>query len=141
MLEAVSSARYFEGDISSKFRWKAHVDRITAKANRSLRFIKRNIKTKSPQIREMAYQSIVHFQLEYASAVWDLHTKDRTQKVETVLRRAAWWTLSDYTRKNSVTSLQSQLNWQTLEGRQYVARLGLFYKFVNGLVAVFLPHT
>ena len=30
-----------------------------------------NLKTKSPQIREMAYQSLVRPQLEYASAVWD----------------------------------------------------------------------
>ena len=39
VLEAVSSARYFEVDISSKLSWKSHVDRITAKANRSLRFM------------------------------------------------------------------------------------------------------
>ena len=32
----------------------------------SLGFIKRNIKTKSPQIREMAYQSLSRPQLEYA---------------------------------------------------------------------------
>ena len=81
----------------------------------------------------MAYQILVHSQLEYASAA------DRTHKVEMVQRRAAWWTLSDYTRTNSVISLQSQLNWQTLEARRYVARLCLFYKFVNSLVAVLLP--
>ena len=116
-----------------------HVDRITANANRSLGFIKRNIKTKSPQIREMAYQSLVRPQLEYASAVWDPHTKDITHKVEMVQRRASRWTLSDYARTTSVTSLQSQLNWQTLEERRSVARPCLFYKIVNGLVVVPLP--
>ena len=115
------------------------MDRITANANRSLGFIKRNIKTKSPQIREMAYQSLVRPQLEYASAVWDPHTKDKAHKVEMVQRRAARWTLNDYARTTSVTSLQSQLNWQTLEERRSVARLCLFYKIVNGLVAVPLP--
>ena len=107
-------------DISSNLGWNTHVDRSTANANRSLEFIKRNIKTKSPQIREMAYQSLVRPQLEYASAVWDPHTKDKTHKVEMVQRRAVRWTLSDYARTTSVTSWQSQLNWQTLEERRSV---------------------
>ena len=136
VLEADSSAKYLGVDISSNLSWNTQVNRITANAKRSLRFIKRNIKTKSPQIREMAYQSLVRPQLEYASAVWDPHTKDKTHKVETVQRHAAGWTLSDYARTSSVTSLQSQLNWQTLEGRRSVAPLCLFYKIVNGLVAV-----
>ena len=65
----------------------------------------------------MAHQSLVHFQLEYASEVWNLKTKDKTHKVEMVQRRAACCTLSDCTMTNSVTLLQSQLNWQTHEGR------------------------
>ena len=125
VLEAVSSARYFQVDISSILSWNSHLDRITANATRSLGFIKRIIKTKSPQIRGMAYQSLVRPQLEYASAVWDPNTKDKTHKVEMVQRRTARWTLSDYDRTTSVTSLQSQLNWQTLEERQSMARLEL----------------
>ena len=88
VLEAVSSARYLGVDISSNLSWNTQVDRITANANRSLGFIKRNIKTKSPQIREMAYQSLVR---------------------------------------------------PRLEERRSVACLCLFYKIVNGLVAVPLP--
>ena len=84
------------------------------------------LRLKSPQIREMAYQSLVCPQLEYASAVWDPHTDELTNKVEMVQRRAARWTLHDYARTISVTSLLSQLNWQTLEERRSVARLCLF---------------
>ena len=113
--------------------------RITAKGNRSLGFIKRIIKTKAPQDREIANQSLFRPQLEYASAMWDPNTKDKTHKVEMVQKRAAQWTLRDHGRTTSVTSLQSQLNWQTLEERRSMARPCLFYKIVNGLVAVPLP--
>ena len=139
VLGAVSSARYLGVDISSNLSCNTHADKITANANRSSAFIKRNTKTKSPKIREMAYQSLVRLQLEYASAVWDPHTKDKTNKVEMVKRRAARWTLSDNAGTISVTSLQFQLNWQTLEDRRSVARLCLFYNIVNGLVIVPLP--
>ena len=70
---ALNEWEYFT--FPSNLSWNTHVDRITANANMSLGFIKINIKTKSPQIREMAYQSLVRPQLEYASAVWDPHTK------------------------------------------------------------------
>ena len=90
----------------------------------------------SPSNREMTFQSLVRPQLEFASAVWDPHTKDKTHKVEMVQRPAAQWTLSDYARTTSDISLQSQFNCQTLEERRSMARLCLFYKIVYGLVAV-----
>ena len=48
VLEVVSSARYLGVDISSNLSWNTHVDRVETNANRPLRFIRRNIKTKSP---------------------------------------------------------------------------------------------
>ena len=139
VLEVVTSARYLGVDISSNLSWNTHVDRVTANANRSLGFIKINVKTKSPKVREMAYQTLVRPQLEYASAIWDPHTKRNTYKVEMVQRRAVRWTINDYARTTSVSSLLHELDWQTLEERRSVARLCLFYKVVNGLVAVPLP--
>ena len=64
------------------------------------------------------------------------HTKEQTM----VQRRAARWTTNDLNRTTSFSSLLHQLNWQTLEKRQSVTRLCLFYKIVYGLVAMPLPH-
>ena len=129
-------------DISNNLNWNTHVDRIALNANRSLGFVKRNLKTKSPKlkVREMAYQTLVRPQLEYASAIWEPHTNENIYKIEMVQRRAARWAMNDYARTTSATSLLQQLGWQTLEERRNVARLCLFYKIVNGIVAVPLPE-
>ena len=124
-------------DISSNLSLNTH---LVANANRSLGFIRRNIRTKSPKVQEMAYQTLVRPQLEYASAVWDPHTKEKTHKIEMVQRRAAHWTTNDWNRTTSVSSLLHQLNWQTLEQRRSMTRLCLFYKIVYGLVTVPLYH-
>ena len=96
VLESDTSARYLGVDISGSLSWNPHVDRITGNANRTLGFVRRNIKTKMSKVRETAYNTLVRPQLEYASAVWDPHTKVRTSQIEQVQRRAARWTVSNY---------------------------------------------
>ena len=44
VLEVVSRARYVGVDISSGLSWSSRIDRINAKANSTLGFVKRNIK-------------------------------------------------------------------------------------------------
>ena len=53
----------------------------------------------------MTYQTIVRPQLEYASTIWDFHTQQYTHKIEMVQKRGARWTMNDYARTTSVTSL------------------------------------
>ena len=74
VLETVTSAKYMGIDLSSNMSWGPHIDRITGNANKTLGFIKRNIKTKVPRVRELAYNALVRPQLEYAAPVWDPHT-------------------------------------------------------------------
>ena len=126
-------------DISSSLSWNPHVDQITGNANRTLGFVRRNIKTKWSKVREKAYNILVRPQLEYASAVWDPNTKVRTSQLDQVQRRAARWTASNYDWQASATQIVQDLGWRTLEQRRADARLRLFYKVIHGLVAVPLP--
>ena len=139
VLETVTSAKYFGVDVSSGLTWNSHIDRITGNANKTLGFLKRNIKTKMPRIRETANNTLVRPQLEYASAVWDPHTKDKVNQIELVQRRAARWTCSNYDRKASVIEMVINLGWCSLEQRRADASLYLFYKIVYGIVAIPLP--
>ena len=138
-LEVVTSARYLGVDISSGLSWNSHIDRITGNANSILGFLNRNIKTKLPKVRETAYNTLVRPKLEYASHIWDPHTKDKISQIEKVQRRAARWTTSNYDYRSSVTSMIENLGWRTLEQRRSDARLCLFYRIVYGLVAVPIP--
>ena len=139
ILEVVTSTRYLGVDISSGLSWNSHIDRITGNANRTLGYIRRNIKTKNPKVRETAYNALVRPQLEYSSPIWDPHTDDKTLQLEKIQRRAARWTTSNYDYRSSVTAMLDQLGWRSLAQRRADARLCLFYKIVHGLVAVPLP--
>ena len=49
VLDVVTSAKYLGTDISGGLSWNSHMVRITGNANRTLDYIKRNIKTKHPR--------------------------------------------------------------------------------------------
>ena len=135
-LEVVTDAKYLGVTISHDLRWDAHIRNVANTANRTLGFLKRNLRISSPKIKEMAYNSLVRPQLEYASSVWDPHTIKGAYKVEMVQRRAARWTLNRFHNTSSVTGMLGQLGWRTLEQRRADQRLTMLYKIVNGHVAV-----
>ena len=107
--------------------WGSHTDRIKGNANKSFGFIKRNIKTRVPRVREMAYNALVRPQLEYAAPVWDPHTNDKITKIEKLQRRADRWTCNNFDRYASVSEMVNNLGWRSLEQRRADARLCLFY--------------
>ena len=117
----------------------SHIDRITGTANRTLGFVRRNIRTKMSGEREAAYTTLVRPQLEYAAAIWDPNHDDKIKQIEKVQRRAACWTTCNFGRTASVTDIIKTLGWRTLEQRRADARLCLFFKIINNMVAVPLP--
>ena len=133
VLESVTCAKYLGVDISGSLTWNSHIERITGSANRTLGFVQRNIKTKMSNVCETAYNTLVRPQLEYASAVWDPHTKKWISQIEQAQRRAARWTVSNLDRQASVTKIVQDLGWRYWNQRRADTRLCLFFKIVHGL--------
>ena len=140
VLEAMDHAKYLGVDISKDLSWNTHINRISTNANRTLGFLKRNIKTKNTAICTAAYQTLVRPQVKYASKVWSPFTQTYINKIEMVQRRAVLWVNSNYYTYASVSSMLDSLGWRSLEDRRADARLILFYKIVYNLVAVPLPQ-
>ena len=78
----MDAAKYLGVSISKDLRWNIHINNTTSSANRTLDFVKRNVVTKD--IKTITYNSLIHPQFEYASAVWITYIKENVNKIEKV---------------------------------------------------------
>ena len=88
-LESVSAAKYLGITLQSDLKWNQHTNNIIGNANKSLGFLKRNLKTSITNIKSQAYLALVRPKLEYACSVWNPHTAEQCNKLEMVQRQAA----------------------------------------------------
>ena len=139
-LKITDSAKYLGVNINADLTWNKHIDTITTKANKSLGFLRRNLKVSSPKIKAQAYISLVRPTLEYSSPVWSPYTQQGIDKIEKVQRRAARYVLNRFHNTSSVTGMIESLGWRSLEYRRIDASLCLFYKIVHGLVLIPTNH-
>ena len=128
----VSEFKYLGVHISDKCTWQNHVRHAAGKANKMLRFIKRNFKDCPQAVKEVMYISLVRPHLEYASCVWDPWGEGMKHELEMVQRRAARFVLNDYERHSSVTDMLDSIGWDSLESRRREARLCFLYKLHHG---------
>ena len=135
-LDAVEEATYLGVLLTSKINWTPHINNITAKASRTLGFVRRNLKHAPPHVKEQAYKTLVRPQLEYGCSVWAPHTQSDIYKVERVQRRAARFTTNRYRNMSSVGDMLNNLGWESLEQRRTKIRATLTYKIKNELVAI-----
>ena len=135
-LEQVETNPYLGVLLSHDTKWAPHIDKITSKANRTIGFLRRNLKKCPEELKQTAYISLVRSTLEYSCTIWDPHYKKDITKLEAVQRQAARFVKNDYGWTSSVTQMLQDLEWQSLETRRREARLVLLYKVIHGLVAV-----
>ena len=75
--------------------------------------------------------------MEYASVIWDPYYNSDRDKLESIQRRAARWTSSDYSRTSSVSLMLHQLSWPTLQIQRNISRLQLFHKIFH--LQIYIP--
>ena len=115
ILKQVNCAKYLGIYIDSKLAFNTHVDAIVKKAISTRAFLARNIPRCCRNVKQMAYTTYIRPTVEYASPVWDPHTKRNTNKIEMVQRRCARYVTGNFDRTSSVTFMLNCLSWQTLE--------------------------
>ena len=136
LLQTVDSTTYLGVEISKDLKWSRHIDKTVKKANKSLGFIRRNIKTNNTNTKTLAYQTLVRPILEYACQVWDPHLACEISKLESVQRRAARYVTNRFHNTSSVTNMLHELKWDSLQQRRCKSRLTMLYKMSNDLIDI-----
>jgi hypothetical protein len=130
-LDAVDSSKYLRDTISKDLRWDNHINTITSKANKTLGFIRRNMRGCRTSARAAAYQGLVRPHLEYAcSASW---TSTNIQQIK-VQRRAARFATRTYHDRHpgSVTHMIQDLNRKPY--RLENSRSGLLFSVRSNII-------
>ncbi|VDI53348.1 Hypothetical predicted protein [Mytilus galloprovincialis] len=133
-LEAVTDMKYLGITIKDDLSWNLHINNSVASANQAQGMLSRNTK-KSPQQTKTNAVNALRPRVEYGAAMWDPYTQENIDKIERV-QRIARYIFNNYSNKSSVTGMISKLNRIPLYQRRVNIRLCLFYKIVNGLVAI-----
>ena len=129
-LEIVDSSKYLGVTLTSNLSWDKHVDNVAAKGNRTLGFIRRNLKDCTRTVKETSYIAIVRPTIEYAATVWDPTSQSKIKALENIQRRAARFVTNNYTDRTPgcVTNMITSLGWQSLEQRRQNSRLCMLCK-------------
>ena len=136
ILETSDSATYLGITITKDLSWTEQISKITSKANRSLGFLRRNIRTNSENVKTKAYNSIVRPTLEYAATVWSPWQKGLQDSLEAVQRRAARYVKNKFSREYSVTDMIQSLGWESLQVRRLKMRIILLFKIIHDLIDI-----
>jgi len=89
-LNTTNQAKYPGITITPDLSWKCPID-ITKKANSTLAFLRRNIRSSPPESKAKAYNTNVRPSVKYASYVWSPAADSHINQLEKVQKRAAWF--------------------------------------------------
>lgn len=88
LLSEVQEYKYLGVWISNDLSWTKHIDVVTAKCLRKLFFLRHSLKSATPDLRLLAYNSIIRPIMEYAVVIWDPFTRNNIEKLERIQKKA-----------------------------------------------------
>ena len=138
-LEQVQSAKYLGLTITDDLDWDQHISEISAKATKTMGFLRRNLAfapRHTRHTREVAYKTLVRPKLEYAAPIWHPYHESQIGQVEKVQRTAARWTCRRWRNTSSVVDMLDDLEWPSLETHREQSILTFFYKIQPGTVSL-----
>uniref|UniRef100_A0A6B0UUJ3 Putative tick transposon n=1 Tax=Ixodes ricinus TaxID=34613 RepID=A0A6B0UUJ3_IXORI len=107
--------KYLDARLSSDLAWNTHLTHILSIANRSLGYIRCNLKLAPPSVQQLAHTTLVRSQLEYTSYIWPPWQHSLVTNIEAVQNGAIF---SDYSRDTSITSLRINSNLDLFSSRR-----------------------
>lgn len=135
----VSKYKYLGVTLTSNLSWSTHISDICTSALRKLWFLKRKLKSAPSQTKLLAYNTCVRSKLEYASIIWDPHTKKDILQLERINRKAVRFIFGKYRRIDSPSNLMQLNGICTLEARRKFSRLSFLYNCMAGNIKIDLP--
>jgi hypothetical protein len=103
------SCKYLGVHLAKHLDRYLNVNFIYKKAYKTLHWVMRNLKGSRKTTKNMAYKTLAHLILEFASIVWDPHKKGQDIKLERLQRKAARHALGRHKNAESVEKMITRL--------------------------------
>lgn len=127
----VNEYKYLGITLTNTLSWNTHIANVASSAFRKLCLLRHKLREAPPQVKLLAYNTLIRPKMEYACVVWDPHTKKNINSLEKIQRRAVRFIYSVYGRNVSVTKTMQNHGIVTLESRRKFLRLKFLYSLTN----------
>ncbi|KAH9382866.1 hypothetical protein HPB48_023484 [Haemaphysalis longicornis] len=117
--------------LTSDMRRNEHVDYVCSKARKAFLSLRRNVFNATPEVKSLAYKTLIRPTIEYAKTVWDPYTSGSHSKLDEIHRLAARFIFNKYCRGHSPTQPCELAKLPSLELRTEYDRLKILFLIIH----------